>query len=157
MNKVMKVGEKALSFVLKDQNGRKFALAEHKGQRVLLSFHPLAWTSVCAQQMQSLEAHKKELDSLNTIAAGISVDSVPCKRAWAESLNIKETRLLSDFWPHGKVATVCGIFRGQEGISERANLVIDEKGVVTFVKVYPISELPDIEEVIEHLRNLRSG
>jgi peroxiredoxin len=152
MGEKMKVGKSAKSFALKDHNGKGFSLAEQRGKRVLLSFHPLAWTSVCAQQMQSLEAHKAAFDSLNTTAVGISVDSVPCKKAWAESLNVKNTSLLSDFWPHGHVAQLYGLFRNDDGISERANVVVDEAGTVTFYKVYPISELPNIEEVLTHLR-----
>ncbi len=78
------------------------------------------------------------------------MDTVPSKKAWAEHLGIKETRLLSDFWPHGKVAQLYGIFREDEGISERANFVVDETGMVIFVKVY--RQLPDIEEIIEVLK-----
>ena len=70
-------------------NGRDFRLADIKGKRVLLSFHPLAWTHVCAQQMQSLEKSKKALDYLNTVAVGLSIDSVSCKAAWAGSLKTK--------------------------------------------------------------------
>ena len=149
--KAVKIGKKLKDFKLKDQNRQEFSLAEWGGKRVLLSFHPLAWTAVCAQQMQSLEKNKKALDRLNTVAVGLSVDSVPCKAAWAKSLKIKNTRLLSDFWPHGGVAKSLGILRA-EGISERANIIVDEKGKVMFVKIYPISQLPDIEEIIAVLK-----
>ncbi len=101
MAEVVKKGKKLKDCILKDQNGQDFRLADCKGKRVLLSFHPLAWTTVCALQMQSLEKSKKALDKLNTVAVGLSVDSVPCKAAWAKSLKIKNTRLLADFWPHG--------------------------------------------------------
>jgi len=101
--------------------------------------------------MQSLEKNKKALDRLNTVAVGLSVDSVPCKAAWAKSLKIKNTRLLCDFWPHGGVAKSLGILRA-EGISERANIIVDEKGKVMFVKIYPISQLPDIQEIIAVLK-----
>jgi peroxiredoxin len=147
-----KVGDQARDFALKDQNEKEFNLAEHKGKKVLLSFHPLAWTSVCARQMQSLEASKRTFDSLSTVAVGISVDSIPSKKAWADSLGIKETSLLSDFWPHGEVAKLFGIFRDKNGISERANIIVDENGKIVFIKVYPISELPDISEIIEFLK-----
>jgi len=73
MAEVVKKGKKAKDFKLKDQNGQDFRLADCKGKRVLLSFHPLAWTPVCAQQMQSLEKSKKALDKLNTVAVGLSV------------------------------------------------------------------------------------
>jgi peroxiredoxin len=118
---------------------------------VLLSFHPLAWTSVCAEQMKSLEKNKETFDSLNTIAVGVSVDTVPSKKAWADSLGIRKTRLLSDFWPHGKVAKLYGIFRQEDGISERANIIIDETQKIAFFKVYRLGQLPDIQEIIKTL------
>ena len=149
--KVVQVGKKLRDFKLKDQNGQEFLPADCKGKRVLLSFHPLAWTPVCAQQMQSLEKSKKALDKLNTVAVGLSIDSVPCKAAWAKSLKIKNTRLLSDFWPHGAVAKSLGILR-DEGFSERANIIVDEAGKVMFVKVYPIKQLPDIAEILTALK-----
>jgi peroxiredoxin len=69
-------------------------------------------------------------------------------------LGIESTRLLSDFWPHGKVAEAYGIFRSKYGTSERANIIVDENQKVAFVKVYPIGQLPDIKEVIEALEKL---
>jgi peroxiredoxin len=149
--KVVQVGKKLKDFKLTDHNGKDFTLADCKGKRVLLSFHPLAWTSVCALQMQSLEKNKKALDKLNTVAVGLSVDAVPCKAAWAKSLKIKNTRLLSDFWPHGGVAKSLGILR-DVGSSERANIIVDEAGKVMFVKVYPVKQLPDMAEILAVLK-----
>ena len=145
-------GETAPDFTLKDQNGDEFKLSELRGQRVLLSFHPLAWTGVCAKQMQALEASHEAFESLNTIPVGISIDSVPTKKAWAEDLGIKNVRLLSDFWPHGQVARLYGIFREQDGFSERANIILDENGKIMFSKVYEISQLPDLDEIIGELK-----
>jgi peroxiredoxin len=122
---------------------------------VLLSFHPLAWTAFCAGQMKSLEENRAALGSLNTVAVGISVDSVPCKRAWAESLKITETRLLCDFWPHGKVAQLYGLFRDANGFAERANVIVDERQTTLFVKVYPIHSVPDIKEILGFLSALK--
>jgi len=147
----IKVGDTARLFSLKDQHRKDVELKEFYGKKLLLSFHPLAWTNVCAQQMESLEAKKDEFKKLNTVAFGISVDSVPCKNAWAESLNIEHTQLLCDFWKHGEIAKLYGIFIEEKGTSERANIIIDENQKVTFVKIYPISTLPDIEEIITEL------
>ena len=149
--KVVKTGKKLKDFKLKDHNGKDFSLADCRGKRVLLSFHPLAWTHVCALQMQSLEKNKKALDKLNTVAIGLSIDAVPCKAAWAKSLKIKNTRLLSDFWPHGGVAKYLGILRA-EGFSERVNIIVNEAGKVMFVKVYPIRQLPDMAEILAVLK-----
>lgn len=149
---MIKVGDNAPDFTLKDHNRNDVKLSEFKGKRVLLSFHPLAWTKVCAEQMKSLEAHAKTFAELNTVALGISVDTVPSKNAWAKELGIEVTRLLCDFWPHGALAKSYGIFREKAGTSERANILIDEKGVVSFAKVYEISQLPDINEILEYLK-----
>ncbi|MDD5723641.1 MAG: peroxiredoxin [Syntrophales bacterium] len=148
----IKVGEMAPDFVLKDNRNKEVRLSDFGGQRVLLSWHPLAWTSVCADQMKALEANKELLASLNAAAVGISVDSVPSKNAWAKELKITETRLLSDFWPHGSVAGLYGIFRERDGFSERANIVVDDSGTVVWIKSYNVPELPDIDEVIRLLK-----
>jgi len=147
-------GTAAPDFTLKDEHARDFKLSEQRGKRVLLSFHPLAWTGVCAKQMQSLEANKETFASLNTVQVGLSVDSVPSKKAWAESLGIKETRLLADFWPHGGVAKLFGVFREQDGLAQRSNIIVDESGKIAYSKVYPMSQLPDIEEIIGVLKKL---
>ncbi len=146
-----KTGDDAKPFSLKDQHGNDVALKDFAGKKVILSFHPLAWTNVCAKQMESLEAKKDEFYKLNTVAFGVSVDSVPCKKAWAKNLGIEHTQLLSDFWKHGEVAKLYGIFIEEKGISERANIIIDENQQVAFSKIYPISQLPDIEEIIAAL------
>ncbi len=121
---------------------------------MVLGFHPVAWTAFCADQMTSLEKNFDTLASLNTIAVGISVDSVPCKKAWAGHLGIENTRLLCDFWPHGKVAQIYGLFREANGFSERANVIVDEAMRIMFVKVYPVHSVPDIDEVISFIRTL---
>jgi peroxiredoxin len=154
MEKKLKVGDNSKDFSLLDQNEREFTLSKFKGKRVLLSFHPAAWTSVCAEQMKSLERNKKIFDSLNTTAVGVSVDTVPSKKAWAKNLNIEHTRLLSDFWPHGKVAELYGIFRDKEGFSERANIIIDENQKIAFFKIYKLGQLPDIQEIIDFIKKM---
>ena len=102
--------------------------------------------------MKSLENKFEEFKELNTVAVGINIDSIPSKKAWAESLGIKNTRLLSDFWPHGKIAKLYGIFREEGGFSERANIIVNEKQEIEFVRIYEIGELPDIEEILTFLR-----
>ena len=153
-SRMIQPGDPAKNFSLKDQNDKTFDLYEQSGKRTLLSFHPLAWTDYCAAQMKSLEDKREVLASLNCVPVGISVDSVPCKRAWASSLTIKHTPLLCDFWPQGEVARKYGIFRDQNGFSERANVIVNENQKVVFVKIYPVHSVPDIEEIIGVLQGL---
>ncbi len=146
------VGTRAPDFRVKDQNDQEIALADYRGKKVLLSFHPLAWTRVCTLQMQSLEQAREELEGLSTIALGFSVDPVPTKQAWAESIGVVSISLPSDFWPHGEVAAAYGIFREKHGFSERANILLDETGEILLVKIYPMREVPDLQEIIGFLR-----
>jgi peroxiredoxin (alkyl hydroperoxide reductase subunit C) len=43
---MIKVGNQAPDFTVKDQNGKPVRLSAIKNKRVLLSFRPLAWTPV---------------------------------------------------------------------------------------------------------------
>jgi peroxiredoxin len=144
----LKVGDLAPDFTLKDNHGKEAHLSDFKGKKVVLGFHPFAWTSVCGQQMQDLEAGGERLEKANAVAFGLSIDTTFSKKAWAESLGIEKTRLLSDFWPHGEVADAYGLFDDAVGRTERAVVIVDEKGVVRWMKVYPVPERPDIEEIM---------
>ena len=150
--KKIDVGDMAPDFTLKDNRVQDVSLAEYRGKKVLLSWHPLAWTAVCAQQMKSLEDNLAEFEKYNTVPLGMSIDSYPSKNAWAKELGVANVKLLADFWPHGKVAQDYGLFLDDKGFSARANLLIDEAGKVVWVKVYDIPELPDIEEVLKVVR-----
>ena len=153
--KPLEAGVTAPDFTLKDTQGQNVSLSEFRGKKVLLSWHPAAWTGVCTDQMRSLEVNHDKLGALNTVALGLSVDPAACKKAWAAVLTIDNTALLSDFWPHGKAATDYGIFIEQYGISQRANFIIDEKGMIKWVKIYPISQLPDMNEVLKALSEMQ--
>jgi len=148
----LEIGDKAPDFTLYDQNEKEFKLSDFADKKVLLSFHPLAWTPVCAKQMRSLEDNYDKFEELNTVAVGVSIDTIKKKNAWAVTLGIRTTRLLSDFWPHGDVAKLFGIFREKNGFSERANIIINKKKKIEFIKIYEISKLPDINKIINILK-----
>ena len=151
----MKVGDKIPNFILKDQNNEEFNLYDIKDKMVLLSFHPLAWTGVCTKQMQSLDDYKDEFGSLDVLAVGVSVDTVPSKKAWAESIGVSETRLISDFWPHGEVSKTLDLFIPEKGVSKRATILVAKDKEVLFMKVYEMSTVPNFDEVTEFIRKER--
>ena len=154
VEKRIAAGEIMETFSLKDQDNVAWDSSSARGKRLLLSFHPLAWTPVCAEQMIEMEKNMQVLDELDTVPVGISVDPVPSKSAWAGELKLARLRLLSDFWPHGKMAKDLGLFREKDGFSERANVLVNEQGIVVFVKTYPIGQVPDLQEVLDFIRNL---
>jgi glutaredoxin len=92
-------------------------------------------------------------ERVNTQVLGISVDSKDCLRAWAESLGGITYPLLSDFWPHGRVAQLYGVLRS-EGYAERAIFIIDKKGYIRYVDVHNIDEQPDNEVLFHELADI---
>lgn len=103
---MVKVGDVAPDFVLKDQNGEEFRLSDFRGRKVLLSFHPLAWTSICERQMKALEEHYDKLEELNVVPVGISVDSVPTKRHGQSTWALKSSESLRTSGPWGSCPEV---------------------------------------------------
>lgn len=105
--------------------------------------------------MPSYEDDLDEFEGLNTQVLGISVDSVPSHEAWQKSLGGITYPLCSDFYPHGEVAERYGVLR-EEGMSERALFVIDKQGIIQFIDVHPIDQLPENEEILDVLRKLEN-
>ena len=85
---------------------------------------------------------------------GLSVDHVPCLKAWAESLGGITYPLLSDFWPHGAVCEQYGVFREPDGKSERAIFVIDKRGIIRYIDIHDIDHQPDNDVVLDVLRRI---
>jgi len=152
--KLVEVGDTAPDFSIKDQDYQNVCLSDFKGKRVLLSWHPLAWTPICTDQIRALDNNWGKFQTFNTVPLGFSVDPCPTKKAWAAALLLQNLILPSDFWPHGKVAQDYGIFIEEKGISQRANILINENVIVVWVKVYPKAQLPDLNEVFEFISNM---
>lgn len=149
----IKENENIKDFTLKNQNDEEISLTDFEEKKVLLSFHPLAWTSVCTKQMKELEENYEVFKENNTIPLGLSVDPQPSKKAWAEDMGLENLDILSDFWPHGDLSKELDIFIEKLGFSGRVNILLDESGKVIWVKEYEIGQLPDIDEVLTKVKN----
>lgn len=90
---------------------------------------------------------------MQTQVLGLSVDSIPCLKAWADSLGGITYPLLSDFFPHGQVARRYGVLR-PEGYAERAIFVIDKQGIIRYVDVYPLDQQPNNDDLFQKLAAL---
>jgi len=104
-------------------------------------------------QMPSYEADLSRFEGYNTQVLGISVDSVPCNTAWAESLGGFSYDLLSDFEPKGEVARKYDAYRS-EGYSQRALYLVNREGKIVYKDIHAIDERPDNEEVFKVLAGL---
>lgn len=148
-------GEEAPDFELRSHRGGTVRLSDYRGRKnVVLAFHPLAFTPVCAIQMTTYEADRQRFEQLDAVVLGVSIDPQPSKTAWAKTLGTISFDLLSDSYPHGEVAQKYGVFRQKEGFSERAVFVIGKDGRVKWSKVYDIPQHPDNADLFGALSNL---
>lgn len=103
--------------------------------------------------MPAYEANLAKFGALNAQVLGISVDHVPCLKAWAASLGGINYPLLSDFWPHGAVAQLYGVLR-DAGYTERAIFIVDKQGIIRYIDIHDISQQPSNEVLLDELRRI---
>jgi peroxiredoxin len=84
----------------------------------------------------------------------ISADPVPSLKAWAEQLGGLPFPLLSDYWPHGAIGKAYGVFNDERGMDKRSAFLVDDKGVIRFVKVYEPGTIPESKDLLEQLRKM---
>jgi peroxiredoxin (alkyl hydroperoxide reductase subunit C) len=149
----LKVGQHAPDFTLSSHNGKEITLRDFRGKNVVLAYFPMAWTPVCTNQIPSYEERLTEFEQESTQVFGISIDHVPCLKAWADSLGGITFPILSDFWPHGQVAEQYGVLR-KNGTTERAIFVIDKDGIIRDIDIHDIDDQPDNEELFSVLRQI---
>ncbi|MDO5301310.1 MAG: redoxin domain-containing protein [Tissierellia bacterium] len=146
---ILQKGGQVPEFTLRDQHGEKISSKDIKG-KILLSFHPLAFTSVCTDQMRDLENNYDRFLEKGVTPIGLSVDPYPAKGVWAQSIGLSKLSILADFHPKGALAEACGVYIDKAGISGRAALLIED-GKVLWSKEYGQGERPDVEEIIAQL------
>ena len=149
-------GDSAPDFELRSHRGGTVKLSDFRGKKnVVVAFHPLAFTPVCATQMSSYEKDINRFDAADTAVLGLSIDAQPSKSAWAKELGVSSFDLLSDNYPYGDVAKKYGVFREKDGISDRAVFVVDKQGKVRWSRVYDIPQHPSNEDVFNALAELK--
>jgi peroxiredoxin len=126
---VLEVKRSAPDFSLLSQEGKPLTLGEFRGSNVMLAFYPADWTPVCTHELALFQETLDDIRDHHCQVLGISVDSHHTHRAWAKTQHLTFP-LLADFWPHGGVARQYGVFREQDGVSERALFFVDPGGLV---------------------------
>lgn len=145
------VGQPAPDFTLRAIDGRTVSLGQYRGKnKVVLSFVPAAWTPVCSDQWPGYNISKKLFADNNAVLIGITVDNIPTLHAWVRQMGGLWFDVLSDFWPHGRVADAYGVLR-TDGTTERALFFIDTAGIIRGIKVTDINVRPLLEEVAGEL------
>jgi len=151
----VKSGEMAPDFTLPSVSGKKITLSQYRGKKnVVISFVPAAWTPVCSNQWPGYNISKDSFGQGDAVLLGITVDNIPTLHAWTREMGQVWFEVLSDFWPHGAVAEKYGLLRS-DGLSERALIFIDKKGVIRAILVLDINKQPDLGACLIELEKLK--
>ena len=145
------VGDLAPDFTLPTTSDEPISLSIYRGKKnVVLAFYPFDWSPVCSLQLPGIQENLPQFKALNAVILGISVDSRHSHKAFAEHLGL-EFPLLSDY--DKKVCQAYGVLR-EGGFAERALFVVDRQGVIRYVHVNPIGQVPDNRPVLDVLHEL---
>jgi peroxiredoxin len=147
------IGDEAPDFALSSTPDQRLALSELRGRPVVLVFYPEDWSPVCSDQLALYQELLPEFHKFDAELIGISVDGVWCHLAFAKDRNL-HFPLLSDFEPKGEVSRLYGVYRSQEGTSERALYVIDANGIIRWSYVSPVGVNPGADGILRALESL---
>jgi peroxiredoxin (alkyl hydroperoxide reductase subunit C) len=140
----VKIGDVAPDFTLPSVSGEEITLSQYREKKhVVISFVPAAWTPVCSDQWPGYNIVEEMFDDNDAVLLGITVDNIPTLYAWTKQMGQLWFPVLSDFWPHGAVASRYGVLRSN-GVSERALIYIDKKGIIRDIQVSDINIRPDL-------------
>lgn len=153
----IQVGSPAPAFTLHNSEKEEVSLSDYKGQNVVLLFFPLAFTSVCTDELCHMRDNIATYSGLNAEILAISVDSPFTLEKFKADQHLNFP-LLSDF--NKSVSQAYGALYedfvfGMKGVSKRAAFVIDKEGVIRYAEVLDnAGNLPNFEAVKETLNGL---
>ena len=140
------VGEPAPDFELRDQHGQSVRLSASRGsEAVLVVFYPWAFSGVCGGELRDLQEHRDDVLGDHVALLTISTDPMYALRAFADQQGFTFP-MLSDFWPHGAVASAYGVFSEEVGIALRGSFLVDRDGVVRWSVVNGIPDARDLDD-----------
>ncbi len=149
----LEIGGSAPDFTLRDQFGQDVTLSSFRGSKaVAILFYPYAFSNVCTGELSGIRSRLDQFLTFDSEVLAISCDPVYSLRAFADSDGLNFP-LLSDFWPHGAVASAYDVFDEAKGCPRRSSYVIDKDGVLCWSVHHAMSDGRDLDE---HLRQLQA-
>ncbi len=139
---MLKIGDKAPDFEVKDDRGNTFHLSDLKGKTVVLYFYPKADTPGCTKEACEFRDHAAAYKKKNAAVVGVSPDQ-PSAQAKFKSKYELTFPLLAD--EDHKIAEAYGVWKEKSmygkkymGV-ERTTYVIGPEGKIAqvFEKVKP--------------------
>ena len=150
--KPLQVGDPAPDFTLRDQHGVEVTLSSFAGEKaVLIVFYPYAFSGVCTGELTGFRDRLGEFETDSTTLVAISCDPIYTQRAFADR-DALFFPLLTDFWPHGEVASAYGVFDERAGSPTRSSFVVDRDGKIAWAVHSDMGEARDLDTQATHLK-----
>ena len=159
MNGVVKIGEKAPDFEAITTYG-KISLKDYKEKWLVLFSHPGDFTPVCTTEMIAFSKANTYFEQLNTCLLGLSIDSNASHLAWMYDIYWKTGikipfPIIAD--RNGVIARKYGMISNDVSTTEtvRNVFIIDNKGIVKTILVYPMNVgrfIPEIIRIVQALQ-----
>jgi peroxiredoxin Q/BCP len=105
---MLKVGDKAPAFTLRDDSGKKVSLKDFKGKRVILYFYPKDLTPGCTVEACDFRDASALIKKKKAVVLGVSKDKVITHQKFKEKHELNFP-LLSD--EEGKVCQDYGVWQ----------------------------------------------
>lgn len=159
MNGNVKLGTYAPDFEANTTMG-KIALNQYKGKWVILFSHPGDFTPVCTTEIIAFSKANPYFEKLNTCLLGLSVDSNASHLAWVYDIYCKTGirvpfPIIAD--RNGEIARKYGMISSDISNTEtvRNVFIIDDKGIVRLILMYPMNIGRAIPEILRVLTALQ--
>lgn len=159
MNGTVRIGMYAPDFEATTTMG-DISLNQYRGKWVVLFSHPGDFTPVCTTEIIAFAKSNTYFENMNTCLIGLSVDSNPSHLAWLYDIYCKTGvrvpfPIIAD--RNGTIARKYGMISNEVNNTEtvRNVYIIDEKGIIRTILVYPMQIgrcIPEILRVLEALQ-----
>lgn len=134
---MIKVGNKAPKFTLRDQEGKIHTLSQYQGKKVLLYFYPKDDTPGCTTEACNFRDGYDMFTNMGLVILGVSKDGVESHKKFADKFSLPFPLLADE---STDVSQAYGVWKQKKfmgrkymGIN-RTSFLIDEKGVIS--KIY---------------------
>lgn len=129
---MLRPGDAAPDFVLKDSDGNDLRLSSLAGRPVVLYFYPKDNTAGCTMEARKFRDHHDEIEALGAVVLGVSLDGADVHCAFKQK-HALPFHLLAD--PEGRVHDLYGAWRttlfGRNSLGvRRCTYVIGPDGLV---------------------------
>lgn len=159
MNGNVKIGQRAPEFEANTTIGR-VSLNDYAGQWLVLFSHPGDFTPVCTTEMIAFTRAHTYFKQLNTELLGLSVDSNSSHLAWVYDIYCRTGIKIS--FPiiadrNGEIARRYGMISNDISNTEtvRNVYIIDDKGIIRTILIYPMNVgrfIPEIIRIVQALQ-----